>query len=107
VSLVPVLKDPSARVRDHAFHAYPNAKIGRAIRTERHRLVEWRNPGQPAETAEWELYDYEKDPLETRNLAGKQPEVVAALKRILARYPEAVRRGGDRLIPKSDSGSTR
>ena len=107
VSLVPVLKDPSVRVRDHAFHAYPNAKIGRAIRTERHRLVEWRNPGQPAETAEWELYDYEKDPLETRNLAGKQPEVVAALKRILARYPEAVRRGGDRLSPKSDAGGTR
>lgn len=97
VSLVPVLKDPSARVRDHAFHAYPNAKIGRAIRTERYRLVEWRNPGQPAKTAEWELYDYEKDRLETRNLAEEQPEVVESLKRILARYPEAVSRGGDRL----------
>lgn len=95
VSLVPVLRDPAARVRDHAFHAYPNAKIGRAIRTERHRLVEWRNPGQPADTAEWELYDYDADPLETRNVAAEQPEVMATLQRILARYPEAVSRAPD------------
>jgi iduronate 2-sulfatase len=92
VSLVPVLKDATARVRDHAFHAYPNAKIGRAVRTERYRLVEWRNPGAPVETAEWELYDYEEDPLEGRNLAGERPEVMAEMKRILARHPEAARR---------------
>ena len=41
VSLVPVLKDPARRVRDHAYHAYPKRKLGRAIRTERYRLVEW------------------------------------------------------------------
>ncbi len=29
VSLVPVLKDSTVRVRDHAFHAYPKAKLGR------------------------------------------------------------------------------
>ena len=89
VSLVPVLKDPQARVRDHAYHAYPKAKMGRAIRTERYRLVEWKKPGAPAESAELELYDYEIDPLETKNLAAEQPDVVKQLRAILAKHPEA------------------
>ncbi len=90
VSLVPVLVDPDARVRDHAFHAYPKSTMGRAIRTNRHRLVEWKTPGADAATAEYELYDYETDPLETRNLAPEQPAVVAELRAKLAAYPEAV-----------------
>lgn len=89
ISLVPVLKDPQARVRDHAYHAYPKAKMGRAIRTERYRLVEWKKPGAPADTAELELYDYETDPLETKNLAAEQPNVVNQLRVILAKHPEA------------------
>lgn len=75
-SLVPVLRDPSVRVRDHAWRAYPRRRageevIGRAIRTERYRLVEWKVPGAPADTADLELYDYEEDPEETRNLAAE------------------------------------
>lgn len=93
VSLVPVLRDPDARVRDHACHCFPKQKMGRAIRTERHRLVEWKTPGAPPESAEIELYDYEADPLERRNLAGEQPEVVARLREMLARHPEAVPQG--------------
>lgn len=93
VSLVPVLRDPKVRVGDHAFHVFPNAKIGRAIRTERYRLVEWRNPSEPPASAEWELYDYEEDPLETRNWANEKPEALAELKAILARYPGAVPKG--------------
>ena len=30
--------------------------------------------GAPADTAVFELYDYEKDPWETKNLAAEQPE---------------------------------
>jgi iduronate 2-sulfatase len=93
VSLVPVLKDSTARLRDHAFHAYPRKTLGRAIRTERYRLVEWRNPGQPLATAQYELYDYQQDPNETRNHASRQPEVVKQLAAKLAKYPEAVGRG--------------
>ena len=89
VSLVPVLKDPQARVRDHAYHAYPKAKMGRAIRTERYRLVEWKKSGAPTDSAELELYDYEADPLETKNLAAEQPDVVKQLHAILAKHPEA------------------
>jgi iduronate 2-sulfatase len=90
VSLVPVLRDPAARVRDHAYHCYPrDGRMGRAIRTEQHRLVEWKRPGAAPESAEFELYDYAADPAERRNLAAAQPEVVARLRAILARHPEA------------------
>lgn len=92
-SLVQVLKDPSKRVRNHAYHAYPKRTLGQSIRTERYRLVEWRNPAQSRNTAEYELYDYELDPLEQKNLATSKPDVVAELKEILASYPEPVNGG--------------
>lgn len=100
VSLVPVLRDSSARVRNHAYHAYPKAKLGRAIRTERYRLVEWRAIGAESESAEYELYDYEADPLERENLAGQKVDVVATLKTILAKYPSPV--SGSRRAEQSD-----
>ncbi|MDF2376296.1 MAG: sulfatase-like hydrolase/transferase [Verrucomicrobiales bacterium] len=92
VSLVPVLKNPEVRVRDHAFHAYPKGKIGRAIRTDRYRLVEWKNPGADPSQAEYELYDYAENDLELVNIAGGKPEKLSELKSILQQYPEAVGR---------------
>ena len=101
LSLVSVLKDPSTRIRDHAFHAYPKEKLGRAIRTERYRFVEWKAIGEPADSAVYELYDYESDPNETKNLALKLPQVVDQLKVTLAQYPEAVSQGNGKRAPKS------
>jgi iduronate 2-sulfatase len=76
--------------RDHVIHVYPRGqRLGRAIRTARWRLVEWKEPGAPPDTAELELYDYQDDPLETRNLAGMRPEIVADLRAVLAAHPEA------------------
>jgi iduronate 2-sulfatase len=86
-SLVPVLKSPQTRVRDHAFHVFPKSKLGRAVRTERYRLVEWRSQADPSAPVEYELYDYQLDPLETRNIAPDRHELVQQLSRIIERYP--------------------
>ena len=86
-SLVPVLKDPAAKVHDSVLHVVPNqGYIGRAIRTATHRFVEWKKPG---EEALYELYDYGKDPREKKNHVDDQPETVEELKKELAEYPEA------------------
>jgi iduronate 2-sulfatase len=90
LSLVPVLKDSAARVRDHAYHCFPRGgKLGRAIRTDRYRLVDWRPVGKPEAKPVYELYDYQNGPVETVNLAGKNPGIVANLASILARHPDA------------------
>ncbi|MDQ5977277.1 MAG: iduronate 2-sulfatase [Verrucomicrobiota bacterium] len=94
-SHAPALRHPGTVVDTYAYHAYPRggAKgenfLGRAIRTNRHRLVEWKTIGAPADTAEFELYDYWADPHETHNLASAQPGIVAALRLLLAQHPEA------------------
>ncbi|HEY5914177.1 MAG TPA: sulfatase [Verrucomicrobiae bacterium] len=95
-SFVPALKDPaSAGTKEAAFHVFPRSPrgmgelIGRAVRTERYRLVEWKKPAAPPETAILELYDYGTDPEETKNLASEQPGVTVKLRAILARQPEA------------------
>ncbi len=91
LSLVPVLKDPSRSVRDHAYHCYPRSgRLGRAIRTARYRLVEWKRWGASIDTAEYELYDYREDPLETRNIASERAKILAELTAKLATHPEAM-----------------
>jgi iduronate 2-sulfatase len=86
-SLVPVLGDPAARVRNYVYHAFnrPN-RLGQAIRTERYRLVRWTQE-QTGERA-YELYDMVGDPLETRNIVGEQPQVKAQLEAILDAQPK-------------------
>ena len=104
VSLVNVLRDSKASVRDHAIHVYPRGqRVGRAIRTNRYRLVEWRTPGAEAKTAEWELYDYEADPEESKNLAEDQPTVVAELQSMLKRHPEARPQIKTTIVPTAAS----
>ncbi len=95
-SFVATLRNPQAPTKEAVFHSYPRTRpgdgpvIGRAVRTARYRLVEWKRPGQPAASADVELYDYVADPLETKNLAAAEPAVVTDLRRLLAAEPEAI-----------------
>ena len=94
-SFVRTLKRPGTDTKEAIFHVYPRSPrgkgqiLGRAVRTERYRLVEWKAPGASPESAELELYDYVSDPLETRNRASEEPRAVAKLRKILAAHPEA------------------
>lgn len=103
IDLTPVLKDTNRRLRDHAYHAFPHEKLGRAIRTERYRLVQWKGFQEPEDQAIYELYDYELDPHETTNQAASHPEVVKQLREILDQYPPAVPpRQPRRVNPSND-----
>jgi len=89
IDLTAVLKNPDERLRDHAYHAYrKGGHMGRAIRTERYRLVEWQS-SDPKAKIEYELYDYAKDPLETKNVSTSQPKVLARMIEILKKEPPA------------------
>ena len=89
-SFVETLKQPDLRFKQAVLHVYPRGqRLGRAVRTDRYRFVEWKVPSAAAETAELELYDYQVDPAETKNLAHEQPEIVGQLRAILAKEPEA------------------
>ena len=89
LNLIPVINDTEKRIRYHAYHAFPRGKyLGRAIRTDRYRMVEWKNRND-ANDVLYELYDYKLDPLETKNVAKEQPKVLARMKEILAKHPAA------------------
>ncbi|MGC3966105.1 MAG: sulfatase-like hydrolase/transferase [Pirellulales bacterium] len=89
-SFAAVLRDPTTSTRTSITHVYPRTNhLGRAIRTERYRMVEWKAIGAVPDTAVIELYDYQNDPQETKNIAAEQPSVVAELRAILAKQPEA------------------
>ncbi|PRD48992.1 iduronate-2-sulfatase [Sphingobacterium haloxyli] len=95
LSMVPVLKDPEARVRDHAYHSFPRGgRLGRAIRTDRYRMVEWKKIGQTTGTVEYELYDYQHGLREVENIAKERQDVLKALQAILARHPAPMRERG-------------
>ena len=68
-SLVPVLNNSDARIRNGIISIFRRGAMGYAYRTDRYRYIEWIKGG--AVDAR-ELYDYETDPNETRNLAADE-----------------------------------
>jgi iduronate 2-sulfatase len=94
-SFVSTLSKSAAPTKEAIFHSFPRRPqgkgpiIGRAVRTARYRLVEWKKPGASSDSADLELYDYETDPDETRNLAATQTETVSKLRAILDAQAEA------------------
>jgi iduronate 2-sulfatase len=93
-SLVAQLRDPAAPGARFAASQHPRPSygkathMGRALRNDRHRYVEWRELATGALTAR-ELYDHAADPAETRNVAAEPAlaPVVAAFAAELAARP--------------------
>ena len=83
-SLVPVLDNPGSRVKEAAYTQHPRPAyftgapdvMGRSVRTNRYRYTEWRN-FKTGEVVASELYDHEKDPLETVNVAAAAASAAA------------------------------
>ncbi|WP_304064242.1 sulfatase [Pedobacter glucosidilyticus] len=77
-SLVTALKGVQAPIKDFAISQYPRKDnhMGYALRTKQYRYVEWIKDFRTTTNfnttmvSAMELYDYEKDPLETRNVVN-------------------------------------
>lgn len=84
VSLVPVLDDPTASVKDAAFSQvqWEDRIFGRTVRTDRYRYIRWEGDGGGEE-----LYDHENDPREFTNLA-QVPEHSAVLEQLRTRLDQ-------------------
>jgi iduronate 2-sulfatase len=89
VSLVPILNDPSASVRDSAFTqaVFKLSKgSGYTVCTSRYRFTRWVEGGGPNNT---ELYDHESDPEELCNLA-REPKYADVFKKMSALLDERI-----------------
>ena len=77
-SLVPVLNNPMATVKNAACTQHPRPAyykgdpevMGRSVRTERYRYTEWREFKSGTLVAT-ELYDHRNDPMESVNVAAE------------------------------------
>jgi len=79
-SLVALLRNPEHRSwKNAAFSLFPRkaGPMGRAIRTERYRYVEWRGMKGDRGLVARELYDHELDPDELRNIAELEDSATA------------------------------
>jgi iduronate 2-sulfatase len=82
-SLAAVLDDPSAKPREGAVTIHANGQywIGYSVRSERYRYIEWVHP-ETKKVRGRDLFDYAKDPYETRNQADN-PEYAEVLKNMI------------------------
>ena len=95
-SFAPLLRDPGRDWKKAAFSSMPRNKgnyFGKSVRTSRYRYVEWSTP--EGQVAERELYDYQADPNESRNLV-KQPEY----QQVAARHAEILQDGWQAVFPE-------
>jgi arylsulfatase A-like enzyme len=101
INLVPAIDRPEVQLREYAFSQYPreNAEVmGYSIRTTRFRYTEWMKdsyrtnlPYDKKYVMASEMYDYEKDPLETVSIIGK-PEYEQDQKQMEKLFQESMQR---------------
>lgn len=91
ISFARLLDDPQAPGKAAAMSQYPRGPaMGRSLRTDRYRLTLWQDRKDPGRLHGMELYDYDSDPGENVNLAGRK-ETVAVRQRLLERFKDAWR----------------
>lgn len=90
-SLVPLLNDPSAEIRDGAVCCYRTNPFGYSYRTDRYRYIEWILPD--GTVRDRELFDYQTDPHEATNIAV-YTENDALMMRLAARMRTATETPG-------------
>lgn len=87
VSLMSAMKKPKQHTKPYAVSQYPRYLLGKkkvmgySIRDKRYRYTiwcDWTNRLDPDKVVAEELYDYEKDPLETKSLMN-DPEYVKVI----------------------------
>lgn len=84
------LQGLDAMPRQSVYHSFPRAgKLGRAVRNEQYRLIEWR-AFNSQEVPIYELYAYDKDLVERENIWHAQHPAFIALKAVLDKEPQAL-----------------
>ena len=99
LSLVPLLRDPSLSLRDASYASSKGNRAAlsdtlideRVVRTSRWKLLWYLRRDR------FELYDLRADPGERRNVAAENPDVVAALAKLLLDETERARPHGSGL----------
>ena len=104
-SLAALLRGERTDWKTAAFSEHPRGKtLGKAIRTDRYRYVEWSEGGK---VVGCELYDHNSDPLETKNIASENTKLCDRLSAQLkagwrAALPAGVtNRSNNPVAPKS------
>ena len=90
ISLQPVLENPMHPWKTAVFSQFGS---GRSIRTAQYRYTEWGSNGRRGK----ELYDYYKDPHETRNIANLPQNA-----ELIAHLSERLRAGWQRAVPGTE-----
>jgi len=81
----PLIKEVERRIMDQQGEKwdrdlFENHLMGYSMRTDRYRLTVWKDLRHPDKKPLFvELYDHQRDPTETLNIAEKNPELVANL----------------------------
>jgi arylsulfatase A-like enzyme len=105
VSLLPLLKGTREQLPDRTLFAQwhrgdaPEAYRAFAARNRQYKLVQAAGQNDGAWTPAFKLYDLQRDPFETKDLAAERPEIVAQLKQAYAAWFKDVTSGRDYQQP--------